>query len=91
MKILFRPKRGTLEEAMKEMKEFHDMQDLLDFLVKEWGNRFEKEDVYFSYYCYNERIDWETFIVCIGRSGDCDYLEKYHSPQAIGFLAFNDE
>lgn len=83
--IFYRPQRGTLDEAMEEVKQFDTINEMLDYLVADYNHAFSKSDIYISYYCYDERIDWDTYIVCIGRYGDEDYMKKYHSPQAIGF------
>ena len=92
MKVLYRPQRGGLDESMEELKEFAAVEDLLNWLCEDseiCGKKmFEVEDINFSYYCYDERIDWQTFIVTINKWGEEDYLEKYHSPQAIGFMTF---
>lgn len=88
--ILYRPQRGTLSEAMEEVKQFNSIKELFEWLVKDntikRKKAFEIEDIYISYYCYDERIKWQTYIVCVGRYFEEDYLKKYHSPQAIGFM-----
>lgn len=93
MKVLYRPQRGGLDESMEELKEFDTVEHLLNWLCEDsdigWGKEmFAVEDINFSYYCYDERIDWQTYIVTINKWGEEDYLEKYHSPQAIGFMTF---
>ena len=93
MKVLYRPQRGGLDESMEELKEFDTVEDLLNWLCEDsdigWGKEmFAVEDINFSYYCYDERIDWQTYIVTINKWGKEDYLEKYHRPQAIGFMTF---
>lgn len=88
MKIHYRPNRRYLDEAMKEEVTFDKMEELLEFLVIDGYHQFSKEDVYFSYYGYDDRIDWETYIVCTGKLGDENYMEKYHCPQCIGYMTF---
>jgi hypothetical protein len=88
MKILYRPQRGGLAEAMKEVKKFSSVKEMTEYLVEYHGNAFDASDVYISYYGYDERIGWETYIVTVSRYYDEDYLEKYHCPQAIGFCTF---
>ena len=92
MKILYRPQRSTLAEAMQEVKQFNTMEDLIDYLVKvhimNENKAFRKEDIYIHYYCYDERINWQTYLVCVGKYFNENYLQKYHCPQAIGYLTF---
>lgn len=92
MKFLYRPHRGALADAMEELKEFDTYEEMLDYIQKEHkidGNfAFDKEEIYISYYGYDDRIDWETYIVTVGRYLNENYLEKYHTPQAIGFMTF---
>ena len=92
MKILYRPQKGSLVESMENVKEFGTVEELLNWLCEDsefcGKEMFAVEDINFSYYSYDERIDWQTFIVTTNRFGEEDYLEKYHSPQAIGFMTF---
>lgn len=94
MKVLYRPQRGGLAEAMEELREFSSVEDMLAFLVDEHSINgkiaFDKDEIYISYYCYDERINWVTYIVCVGRYFDEDNMEKYHCPQAIGYCTFKD-
>lgn len=91
MRILYRPQRELLAEAMAELKEFSSVKEMLEYLVEAHEKAFEIRDIYISYYCYDERIEWETYIVTVGRYYTEDYLKKYHSPQAIGFCTFMEE
>lgn len=99
MKILYRPQRGGLDEAMEEVKEFATLKDMFEYVAKdigldeendgvdEYGTLYCIDDLCISYYCYDYRIDWETYIVC-----DCSYdmCKKHGSPQAIGFCTFKE-
>lgn len=95
MKILYRPQMAGLAEAMKQVKEFNIMDELLDYLVADNKvingiSAFDKKDIYIKYYCYDERIDWDTYLVCVSRFYNEDYINKYHCPQAIGFMTFKE-
>lgn len=85
MRVLYRPQKGTLADAMAEVKEFSSLEEMFEYLVKDSENAFDISDIYISYYCYDERIDWKTYIVATGRYGFENYMEKYHHPQALGF------
>lgn len=88
MKVIYRPQRGGLDEAMKEVKEFSTLKEMFEYLVEneQIGKHKPKlDDLYISYYGYDERIDWETYIVCDGSYYNC---KKYGCPQAIGYCTF---
>ena len=92
MKFLYRPHRGTLADAMEEVKEFDTYEEMLDYIQKEHkigkNFAFNKEEIRIAYYGYDSRIDWETYIVTVDRYFNDDYLKKHHYPQAIGFMTF---
>lgn len=91
-RVLFRPIRGGLRESMQEVKEFDSLHSLLDYLVISSigvgkGN-FSHEDLYVSYYGFDTRIKWDTFIITSLHFGG----EKFDCPQAVcGYCAFNDD
>ena len=80
-KIIYRPQCGGLNEAMEEAKEFCSIDEMKDYLVKKYENAFDKSDITIEYYCYDERIDWETFIICTERWGN----QRFKTPSAFGF------
>ena len=84
-RVLYRPQRSTLDEAMAEVKEFPTLKDCLEYVGKDF--EIDIRDICISYYDYDDRIDWETYIVC-----DCreETLKEHQSPQALGFLAFKE-
>lgn len=85
--IIYRPQRLLLDEAMAEKKEFSSIKEMLEYLVKEHKNAFGINDIFISYYCYDERISWETFIVTVAKYAD----EIFEHPQAIGFCTIAAE
>lgn len=60
---LYRPQRGTLKEAMKEVVEVANLDELKAHLKKEWN--MNVEDVKIEYYTYDERIKWDTYLVTV--------------------------
>ena len=58
MKVMFRPQRGSLDEAMSEVESM-DMSSIRSLLV----NRFGAGEIEVKPYCYDERIGWDTFVV----------------------------
>ena len=100
MKILYRDHRGTLDEAMKTMREYRTVDELKTGLAAAYnklhhdlgyrGDAFSVEDVSISDDLGpDDRIAWpKTHSVCIRRMGDDDFVARFGSPQAIGFCAF---
>lgn len=50
----YRPHRGTLEESMKECREFDSLSDVLEYIASEWG--IHKFDLSIKYACDDNRI-----------------------------------
>ena len=103
MKILYRDHRGTLDEAMKTMREYRTVDELKAGLAAAYnklhhelgyrGDAFAAEDVSISDDLGpDDRIGWpNTHYVCIRRMGDDDFVARFGSPQAIGFCAIFEE
>ena len=88
--IIFRPHRGTLAEAMKEVKEFDNVEAMKNHIVESWNHLFTADDVVINdeSEVNDERIGWEdTKYVCVKRIGTEDYVAKYGKPQCIGMCA----
>lgn len=84
--IIFRPHRGSLDDAMKEVKIFADYDNLKQYVVKDWNNLFTLKDVIIgSPEGDDDRIGWKDVrMVCITKLGEEDYMKKYGVPQCIG-------
>ena len=85
MKILFRPHRSTLEESMKELVEFSSLIDMFEYCSDIHDGAFNSHEVYIHYYRFDHRISWHTYVVCVTRYFENDYIIEYGVPQAIGF------
>jgi hypothetical protein len=88
--IIFRPHRGSLDDAMKEAKEFKDESEMKKYIVDQWNNLFFTEmftvdDIVIDDKVSNDdRNGWkDTRYVCTKRMGN----EKYDTPQCIGMCA----
>ena len=88
MKVIYRPHRGGLSEAMEDKQEFETIYELLDWLVEEHMNAFKKEQVHLTYYGYDHRIDWETFLVTVDCYHNHDNKMEYATPMLLGFCTF---
>lgn len=91
MKVLYRPPRSTLTEAMKELKTFDSLKELFEYLVEAHKvagiTAFKTTDILIMYECYDARIDWETHTVCTRRYFD----KRFKYPQCIGYITFKNK
>lgn len=95
--IIFRPHRRELAEAMAEVKEFNNVEEMKKYIVKLWHegwvgpkDLFTVDDIVIdkSSAVNDDRIGWEdSMYVCVKRMGDEDYMKKYGVPQCIGMCA----
>lgn len=85
-KIIYRPIKGSLDKAMEEIIYFSTIKEMLGYLANYY--RIEMEDIFISYYGYDDRIRWDTFILTSRILYGEDVLEKYGYPQAIGYCCF---
>lgn len=91
--IIFRPHRRMLYEAMAEAKEFNNVEEMKEYIVKFWneGRAGTKELFTIDDIVINEasainddRIGWEdSMYVCVKRMGETEY----EIPQCIGMCA----
>ena len=93
--IIFRPHRASLSlyEAMAEAKEFTDVDEMKEYIVKTWHKDwFGEEDLFTAddiviaedSVMNDDRIGWEdSKYVCVKRCGD----KVYTHPQCIGMCA----
>ena len=86
--IVYRSHRGSLEEAMKTVVEFEDLEELKLHVCGEHNNVFEREmlrpeDIIIGDEVINDtRIGWkETRHVLVKRMGG----KAYEHPQCVGF------
>lgn len=75
--LLFRPCRGGLDTEMKEVMEIKSRECILKYLSKcdilPDKSRFAMDKLHIKYYGYDERIDWETYIVMLDNYGVVGY------------------
>lgn len=77
----YRPHRRTLEESMKECREFESLADVLEYVAGEWG--IQRFDLTIKYVCDDNRIGWcPTYYVCT----DITFNTRTYNeiPQCIG-------
>ena len=89
IKILYRPQRATIDESMQEIKYFKSIKDMAEYLSEFWGCAVD--NIYVSYYGYDGRIGWETYVVTIDETEKENYCKRYGCPQAIGFMTIIED
>lgn len=76
----YRPHRRTLEESMKECREFDSLADVFGYAANELG--IQRFDLTIKYVCDDTRIGWcPTYYVCTDTFDGKTYNEM---PQCIG-------
>lgn len=94
--IKYRPQRGSLEEAMKEYREFDTIDEMFDFIIKDWSwyimCPFTKEDLSIGEdLSIDSRIGWSnTHYILTNRILDRNFIEMYGVPQCIGWCCIED-
>lgn len=88
--IKYRPHRGSLEDAMKEAREFVSIDEIYTHILDDWnssgfGELFDKEDLCVSESLgEDERAGLKDFrYVCTSRM----VSETYSQPQCIGMCS----
>ena len=87
--IIYRPHKGSLDKAMEEAKEFNNIQQMKEHIVKEWNDYFSVENIVIDNKSVNDdRIGWkDTKYVCTKKFGEQDNIVDYGCPQCIGMCA----
>lgn len=79
-KILFRPQRGSLADAMAEVVELDATKSAVLAHVKQMCADFEDViDIQVKHYCFDERIGWDTWLVGV-------ITAESKEPMARGFI-----
>lgn len=89
--IKYRPHKRTLQDAMKETKEFNSIKEMKEYMVKDWNeiceNVFGYDDIVINdEEVADNRIGWnKCHMICVKRI--CNDI--YDVPQCIGFCNLN--
>lgn len=79
----YRSHRGSLDESMKTMKEYSEVDELVKDLYNDLGG--EVLEITTSYCRYDERVDWDTYYVLVKRVGDERYIVEGMSNSPISY------
>ena len=90
--IKYRPHRGSLEDAMKEAREFETYEDMKWHVLRELSiggiiRPFDLDDIVIGDVLGDDdRIGWKNVRhVCVKRYGSDDYMKLYGNPLCIGW------
>lgn len=87
--IKYRPHKSSLSESMKNMKTFHNLDEMYNYIITDWSTTntklFNKEDLSIGENLGpDDRNEWkETRYVCVKRIGN----KTYEQPQCIGICS----
>ena len=96
--LIYRPHRGSLEDAMAEAKTFNSFDEIKEYVANEWNsiwgwNILNPNDIVLDFEAYDDdRIGWKDVRhLCVKRLGNEDYMKKYNCPQCIGFVGWLED
>lgn len=72
--MLYRDHKGSLADSMQTVIEVNSKQDIIDHLNSWWNKLgYNIYSVIIEYYCYDDRIGWDTYIVRQQLEGETNY------------------
>lgn len=78
---------NKVKEELNNPKEtFSNIKEVFEKIKERYGNLLDVIDLSVKYYCYDDRIEKDVYMVVTDRCGDVDYIEKYKCPQFISYL-----
>lgn len=91
--LVYRPQRGTLTDAMKEVKNFTNESDLFQFISNQYDGMIRPEDIELSEDSISDhRVGWDNVhMVLAKRIGDLDLVKIYGCGQCIGFVNISND
>ena len=72
MGILFRPQRGSLYDALENVREVENLQDIIDEtteMLSHYGLSPKPDEFHVEYYCEDARIGWTTYVITLDNYG----------------------
>lgn len=81
--ICYRPHRGSLASAMKELKEFESIKDMIDYICNEHNSHIDwfqitPEEICIKEYGNDDRVGWKNcFICCFERPSKIKNIKGY--------------
>ena len=94
--IIYRPHRGSLEDAMKEAEAFNNWYQMTQYIASKWnlavGQKVISPDdiVMDTEPIDDKRTGWkDVHMVLVTRVGNENFMEKYGNPQCIGYCTYD--
>lgn len=94
--IIYRPHRGSLEDAMKEVKTFDNWYQMTHYIANNWNLAIGKKVIDPDNIVMDEkpvnddRAGWkDVHMVLVTRVGNENFMEKYGNPQCIGYCTYD--
>lgn len=86
--VKYRPHRGSLEDSMKEEKQFKSIEEMFAYISESSDGMISEDDLSISNESFaDDRINWkETRYVCTKRFD----WDKYDTPQCIGMCCIEN-
>ena len=82
--IIFRPHRSSLDETMKEAKEFDDVEKMKEYIVELWNRKWHGSQKLFT---TDDIVINKESALNDDRMGSEEYIKEYGVPQCIGICA----
>lgn len=85
---------GCIDDVKKLIKRpkktFKTINDVFDHLVETTNDiaidKLDKRDLFVNYYCHDERIGKDVYMITCAKRGNEDYMRKYHWPQYLRYM-----
>ena len=90
MKFFIYGNGGGIDEVKKALKNpketFNTIKEVFEAIKRRYGDLIYIDDLSVKFYCYDDRIDKDVYMVVTNRCGKEDYIKKYKYPQFISYL-----
>ena len=81
---------GGIDEVRKGLEDpkdtFNSIKDVFLSLSNRACNMYGISDLSVKYFCYDDRIDKDVYMVVTNRCGKENYLKKHGCPQFVSYL-----
>lgn len=76
-----------VKEKLANPKEtFETIKEVFEIIVKRYCGMLDIKDLSIRYYCYDNRIEKDVYMVVTNRCGNEDYIKRYKYPQFVSYL-----
>ena len=76
----------VIEDISNSPKTYASLKEVMFELKERYFNQFDIHDLAIQYYCYDNRLNKDVYIVATSRLGKEDYIQKYGCPQFISYM-----